>query len=76
MEYIAVDIACKETNSEKRGPQKGSVANFSNYQINSVCWTQLSRESRKLLEWALTRCVKLLLSDHMCDFDTIQCCRC
>ena len=53
----------------------GSVANFSNYQINSVCWTQLSRESRKLLEWALTGCVKLLLSDHMCDFDTIQCCR-
>ena len=53
----------------------GSVANFSDCLINSVCWTQLSSESRKLLEWALTGCVKLLLSDHMCDFDAIQCCR-
>ena len=53
----------------------GSVANFSDCRIDSGCWTQLSSESRKLLEWALTGCVKLLLSDHMCDFDTFQCCR-
>ena len=53
----------------------GSVANFSDCRMNSVCWTHLSSESRKLLEWALTGCVKLLLSDHMSDFDTVQCCR-
>ena len=52
----------------------GPVAHFSHCQIDSGCWTHLSSESRKLLEWAMTRCVKLLLSDHMCDFDTFQCC--
>ena len=58
-----------------QGALAGSVANFSDCRIDSVCWTQLSSESRKLFEWALTGCVKLLLLDHMCDFDTVQCCQ-
>ena len=40
-------VACRIT---------GSVANFSDYRIDSGCWTQLSRESRKLLEWAMSEC--------------------
>ena len=48
---------------------KGSVAKFLKHQRHAPYQTQLSSESRKLREARLLRHIKLILADHMCDFN-------
>jgi hypothetical protein len=49
----------------------GSVANFGGRRIHGFGSTQLSSESRKLLECGLARRLKLALSDRVGDFDAL-----
>ncbi len=52
----------------------GSVANFlAGYSLPSLR-THLCCEFRKDLEWRAVVICKLVLADHMCDFDACDCC--
>ena len=73
--FAIVGLPDKAVSEARERIRAGSVENIRGYRINSGCWTHLFSESCKLLEWAMSGCFKLLLSDHMCNFDTVQCCQ-